>query len=340
MAQVPANLKLVHFQLTRRCNLSCVFCPQRKIVNPDREIKTQEWLEIVDELSGINPLPDIVIWGGEPLLADSLPDVLHKLKENNFRTALVTNGLLLSNFADLINRTVDTLYVSVDGPASIHDKIRGMPGLFNKIKEGLSRIDESVKKVCLCTVCEDNCRDIPDMPHTIFELGFHNIIMQNLIYCSTAQAEKYRQWLKTSFSQDAPEIGNWIIDSFGAWTKIASENLRKINANALAGKYPLETLVYPAEFAGDFEKWFKPSVELKSHNSCGMPSGHVSIMPDGSVHFCVDFCDLSLGNITGHSLEELLNSPTAEQFRKDVSSGKNPLCGRCPWLYNNQLKID
>jgi radical SAM protein with 4Fe4S-binding SPASM domain len=71
-----------------------------------------------------------------------------------------------------------------------------------------------------------------------------------------------------------------------------------------------------------------------------MPFAHLQITATGEVNFCVDFCDFSLGNVKQLALKALWLGDNAQKFRKDIINGDNPLCQRCPWFYNSELKTD
>jgi len=68
------RLELVHFQITRRCNLRCYFCGQwgKKGFFSDasgEEMTLQNWQSLALEIKeSFNPLPRIILWGGEPLV--------------------------------------------------------------------------------------------------------------------------------------------------------------------------------------------------------------------------------------------------------------------------------
>ena len=89
------EIKQVHFQLTRNCNLRCSFCGQwgKKGFFADssgEEMSLDDWNRIMGELeeyrdkTGISPV--ITLWGGEPLVSPYFDKIAKKLKEKNFST--------------------------------------------------------------------------------------------------------------------------------------------------------------------------------------------------------------------------------------------------------------
>jgi sulfatase maturation enzyme AslB (radical SAM superfamily) len=340
------NIQLIHLQLTRNCNLRCSFCGQwgekgYMKSGSHTELSTDEWLQVIEqaktyrEESGVSP--QFILWGGEPLISKSFIPVARKLKEYEFATALITNGILLKEFAGVINNTIDTVYVSLDGPQEIHEKIRGKDGIFTEILAGIAALDkEKVELVNLFTLCEQNYRYAAEFPFFLEKLGFDKVLFQPLIYCSPRQAGEYQTWLE-SFEQKAETVDAWISTSFGEWI----EALPEVINNVKSGKYKIAVELYPYELnENNIKQWFNPTINLKQNDdSCLMPYRHLHINADGKSHFCVDFSDFSLGNIRSNRLQQLFFSETADKFRAEYRKC-NTLCGRCPWYYNKSLTID
>ena len=41
---------------------------------------------------------------------------------------------------------MDDLIISIDGPADVHDEVRGLPGAFEKVKTGLQTLEKEKQK--------------------------------------------------------------------------------------------------------------------------------------------------------------------------------------------------
>ncbi len=76
-----AQLSLISWNVTKRCNLHCAHC---YLPSPDRlgpsqeELSTREGFRLIDEIAAVNPGIMLIFSGGEPLLR---PDLL-ELVEN------------------------------------------------------------------------------------------------------------------------------------------------------------------------------------------------------------------------------------------------------------------
>ena len=90
--------------------------------------------------------PNITLFGGEPLLHPACMELIRYIKKAKMHCLMITNGSLLEEFAeDIVEAGMDELNLSLDGDRELHNEIRGMPGLFEKIVNGLKKVNR-VKK--------------------------------------------------------------------------------------------------------------------------------------------------------------------------------------------------
>ena len=97
-------------ELTHRCNLNCVHCyckgsedvarnmshaARLASSTENRELTTQEWKEILDEIHRKGCLW-LCFTGGEPLIRDDFLEIYSYAKEKGFIITINTNGLLLT----------------------------------------------------------------------------------------------------------------------------------------------------------------------------------------------------------------------------------------------------
>ena len=149
----------MHFQLTGRCNLKCIFCGQQNGMFEGKnreELPYEKWIAIAEEVRNLGSRPEIILWGGEPLLYSRFDELAEHLHRMGFELGIVTNGTLADRHADLLNNAFKTIYISLDGNAEYHNRIRGN-GVFEKVSDNL----ELLKKrnghlVFLCTLADEN----------------------------------------------------------------------------------------------------------------------------------------------------------------------------------------
>ena len=91
--------ELIHFQLTRNCNLRCYFCGQwgKKgfFSGADGEEMTlADWKKLaLDIKSTYTPLPHIMLWGGEPLVCPFFDELVMFLKEQGLTQEKINETL-------------------------------------------------------------------------------------------------------------------------------------------------------------------------------------------------------------------------------------------------------
>ena len=117
--------------VTYRCNAKCSMCNIWKDQTLS-EIEPKEYLKLPRGLRTIN------ITGGEPFLRDDLVEVVQMLSARLPASRMIfsTNGYLTSRILDQMEEIQEFhpkvgIGVSIDGLKSMHDQIRGIPGIFD-----------------------------------------------------------------------------------------------------------------------------------------------------------------------------------------------------------------
>jgi AdoMet-dependent heme synthase len=139
---------VVAWNLTKRCNLECAHCyiaagPHESAAG---ELDTAACLEIVDQLLAVNPVPMLILSGGEPLLRADLAEIAQYASANGATVVVGTNGTLLTDerIAGLKNAGVSGVAVSVDSlRPSYHDNFRHGRGALADVQAALARLTEA-----------------------------------------------------------------------------------------------------------------------------------------------------------------------------------------------------
>ena len=184
---------VIHF-MTARCNLRCGHCFYKDTLDaPDRGEQSLEQLEKTTREMG--PMLWYGLGGGEPFLRDDLPEV-HEVVSRNCRPLMFTvptNGwyterTYLKTLEILQNPASGpiTLQISVDGPAEIHDGIRGR-GSWQRLIRTSERLRElqslypQLSLGIITVVTPDNQAAYPHFIDTLVETFQPNQISINLI---------------------------------------------------------------------------------------------------------------------------------------------------------------
>lgn len=355
MSTLAANpsfaLRLVHLQVTLRCNLRCPFCGQwgrqgyARSSAPADELTGAEWEQAVAQAVALAPgRLEFVVWGGEPLLYRGLPELLGAIHDRDCRVGLVSNGALLAEQAARLRDRVTTLYVSIDAAGPGHDRMRESPGLHRRIECGLAALRAApLEKVCLATITAANYRQLAETARYAQDLGFDKVIFQNLIYLLPAERDQYRAWLQGCFGLDGASADAWTFPAIpefaaelpAAWAALAEQ--------IAAGEFAIPVELHPLGLhAANVAAWVAGELPTLpgAPPHCLTPAHHLSIAPDGQVSFCVDFREVRLGSLREAPLATLVQSPRARLFAREVAAGRNPACRRCPWRLNPRLAVD
>jgi MoaA/NifB/PqqE/SkfB family radical SAM enzyme len=97
----------------------------------------------------MGPVYNLLISGGEPYLREDLADIIEAFYRNNKleKVQISSNGLLPKRVESMTLRILEkcprvrlALHLSIDGPAEVHDLLRGVAGGFDKVCETYDRL--------------------------------------------------------------------------------------------------------------------------------------------------------------------------------------------------------
>jgi MoaA/NifB/PqqE/SkfB family radical SAM enzyme len=145
--QMPAYILLF---VTSRCNARCGHCFFWQDLNrdTDSELSTSE----IDSLArSIGPTLQVTLTGGSPELRADLPSIARSFHEHcrPVNMTLCVTGWApgrIQGHVEAILRTCPgqrlTVGISLDGIAEEHDRLRGLPGLFERVLETFEILGE------------------------------------------------------------------------------------------------------------------------------------------------------------------------------------------------------
>jgi len=113
---------IVSWSITHRCNLQCRYCGVDKL-HFSREPDVFKIKEVVGELYRCGTRV-MKFTGGEPLIRDDIAEIVNFSHNLGMYVTLSTNGHM---FAERIRQIehLDFINISIDGPESVHDAVRG-----------------------------------------------------------------------------------------------------------------------------------------------------------------------------------------------------------------------
>jgi AdoMet-dependent heme synthase len=172
---MASPLRLVFWETTKACNLTCRHCravPQRTL-GPD-ELTTAQAFDLIDAIAKVSK-PVMVLSGGEPLFRPDIFDIAEYGVQSGFRMALATNGTLVDRqvAARIADAGISRVAVSLDGAAAdTHDRFRNMPGSHARALHGIRLLrDEGVSVQINSTIARHNVTELPQMLDLALSLG-------------------------------------------------------------------------------------------------------------------------------------------------------------------------
>jgi len=142
---LPSTLRMVAWEVTRRCNLACAHCRASSAAGPYAgELDTAACLKLLDEIAAFSE-PVIILTGGEPLLREDIFEIAAYGDRKGLRMVMATNGTLVTEetAGRMLASGIKRVSVSIDGAdAASHDAFRRVPGAFAGSMGGI----EAMKK--------------------------------------------------------------------------------------------------------------------------------------------------------------------------------------------------
>lgn len=172
--------------VTSRCNAFCRTCFYHEELNQPGDLTFAQLEKISHTMP---PITDLWLSGGEPTLRRDVPEVIDTfVKNNNVRRIIIpTNGLIKSRVYEIVDRALgehpalEELYLNValDGYGETHDRVRGVPGNWDKTLDCIRSLYPLKEKYrdrfrlnVNTVVCAENFTEIEKLASYLWE-NFH-----------------------------------------------------------------------------------------------------------------------------------------------------------------------
>jgi MoaA/NifB/PqqE/SkfB family radical SAM enzyme len=342
------NLALIYFKLTPACNLRCVMCGQYGDKGIMKDCAAEEtkkilpletWKKFIDEIAPQRPVT--YIWGGEPFLYPDLIPLAKYMVDKGLFVSVNTNGTLMERYAqEIVRDKWSSIFVSLDAFRDVNDAMRGR-GAYDRVIAGFRAINREKEKQksnypflgVVTVVTNRNYMDLDNLAEASREYNVDLHIFNLGTYTNDNLVAAQRRFMKEKFDTDIDCLESYNTGyNQGINGKELYEILRSIHQNDY--KHPMLTV--PALNPEKINTYYA-DLETPVRNHCIVPWCQANINYNGDVHFCADYPDYILGNISRQSFREVYNGERANKFRKalhDCEGGMFPGCLRC---YQNML---
>lgn len=295
---------VIGWELTLDCNLHCQHCASSAGRKRNNELNLNESLAICDQFPDLL-VNEVVFTGGEPLLNRNWNLIASRLQNLGIKSGMVTNGLIVTK--DIITKMKDSgmnaIGISLDGTDTIHDRIRGNPGLYNKIIKSIERYIKSDINVTVITLVSGiNIQDLDAVYNIVRSIGAWKWQLQPIFPLGRSNENKYLFLTDEQFLF----LGMYI---------------HKLRPKALKDGVQ----VVPADSCGFYSMLDFPEFGWKG---CGAGRFSCGIMSDGKVKGCLSWPDYTIeGDLRKDDLWTIWFRD--EAFSKLRKFKKNDLKGEC-----------
>lgn len=302
----------IQWHLTEKCNLRCKHCYQEG--RTMGEMSLADVKSIVGEVShmissweetySIKFSRSFNVTGGEPFLRRDIFDILEEMGNYGFDLYLLSNGTLITKEISraLAALGVKGVQVSIEGPESVHDEIRGRGSFSSSLKGITSLLGAGVQVSLNITLSKINARYFMQMVDLAASLGVHKLGFARLVPSGRGSGMLDKMLTSVEIKELYERVNSLKTPSIDIVTgdPIASQ-LSPLNRDDDAGSVAL--------------------------SGCAAGVSGLTILPDGTITPCRRL-NIPLGNARKDAIREIwATSPVLEAIRDRSKYGGR--CGTC-----------
>jgi radical SAM protein with 4Fe4S-binding SPASM domain len=299
------------WEITLRCNLSCLHCGSRADKARSDELSTDEALDLVRQLAEAG-IDEVALIGGEAFLRRDWLEIAAQITQCGMICTMVTGGYGISEklAKEMKKAGIIQCSVSIDGMEATHDYQRGRTGSWRAAFQTL----ENLNRIGIVSTCNTqiNRLSAPEL----FE-----------IY-KTIRAAKIKAWQIQLTVPMGNAADNWEIllqpyELLDLYPRLAvlmrrskKDGIRLIPGNNIG-------------YYGPFERLLRGGEAWTFWNGCSAGLDTLGIEADGAIKGCPSLPtdDYTGGNIREKSLREIVEITPELNFNRN--SGSEHLWGFC-----------
>ncbi len=318
-------------ELTYRCNLTCRTCGvwKKGFKDIEKELTLPEIFQIIDQIKEFG-VERISLLGSEPFMKENIEDIFRYIKKTGLKCFITSNGVLMTpeNIRAMIQAEVDRINISIDGVGERHDKIRGVPGTFDKARANVRLLveerEESGKKkpeiTLHSTLSRLNIDQIEPVKKLKDDWRVDHVTFQ---YMVETPKEKVEETQFNGIRAASHRLSAWN-DSL-LFRKEEVGHLRQTIRRMRERGEKLDFAMRSLDRWSD-ENLLTGQVPIKR---CYATHNHLLINPFGDLIPCSNIDDLPFGNLRRNSIEEIWNGDKRSEFTRELKQRFFPVCASC-----------
>lgn len=314
---------VIVWNLTKSCNLNCIFCyyNAKRNFSGNGDINFNLAKRIVQQLKQAK-IKHILLSGGEPLIYPKILNLLERLASFSIYIGISTNGTLINkNLAYVLKRAgLDYIGISLDGLEKTHNELRNSFQAFNQVLTGLRYAKAAGLKTGIrLTLNTYNFMQLKDFFSFVEDLKVDRLCFYHLVYSGRASAAGYD--LSRLERQQAIKT---IIELSDDWLK------RKIPTQVLSVDNFSDTAVILNYIRKNKPKDYPSALDLLRRQS-GCPAGKKILSIDhlGFLHPCQFWTEYRLADLRKDNLLDILGN--GKLFNNTWKLRLKGRCERCSY---------
>lgn len=318
--------RVLAYTVSWRCNAGCEMCGirdvDRALKNKDKELSAADIARTFkDPLLG--GLDLIRFTGGEPFLKEDFTGIVEAIISNTKTKVyyITTNGFYSERIFAFVERLAPktknlVIQISLDGIGKIHDDIRKIPGLYDKVVHTLNGLKKLKEKYSFSfgvnqTVTADTSDQIEGVSELCKDLGCdHKVYLAHETHESDIM-EGAKHDTKLSLI-DRPDKA--ALERLYAQVEGYYNNGEKRSKNLTIPEI-LWDVLQKHVLRGSKNRLLKD--EISPNPPCLSMFFYLRLLPDGTVMPCT-LKPVAIGNVKEQTFNEVWNSKTAQEMRKEV----------------------
>ena len=287
--------------VNEHCNVKCRYCEYWRLDKYNDEMTIEQWQKALLSVKDFVGEFSINFSGGEPFIKPGFIDLMAWCRENGIKAGVTTNGSALTrqNVERIVAAHPFNINISCDAPrAEIHDYLRGYPGLFEKLSNGIDYLLDERKKqnasfpiTVKPTVNGLNFRYLPELVEWAAKKGD---------LCVSPQPMS--RWTQETYDE------LWIEEKDMAEFEAVIEQLVELQKSG-------SPILTPAHVLRLMPDHFRDKQAPRSALPCRVGMRNFFIRTNGDIEVCV-YGFPTIGNIKEKSAKEIWYSAQAREVRE------------------------
>ena len=266
----------------------------------------------------------------EPLMHPNLADAVAMAHARGLPTSVTTNGLLLARRAeDLSEAGLGDLFLSLDGPESVHDEIRGKGDSWGRALAGVEALLATRRPPRIsvfCVITPWNTHHLAELIDSLSDLPLERLVYMHGNFTTAEMAARHNERHGDTYPATESNLGPY--DPADIDLEALDREIRKVRQ--FAAPFPVAFQPEIHDLAG-LTRYYR-SPEERWGRGCADAARTIMIKSDGSVIPAHGRCyNVTVGNIGTQSLKEVWQSAALARFRATLRAegGLLTACSRC-----------